>query len=332
MRSVAGSRRGALLATAVLAVVPALAAAGGAGNHAAATSAHDGLSSAGGATHPRCGGQILRGWSCTFDDEFDRSTRDADRLLTRQWAVQQTGNSGYRTGPTAHPACYVNNPRNVWVSHGQLHLRARQTARRFLCLSGGGLTWLVRNSDSFSTRYTAGMVSTFKRFSQIYGRFSVRAKIPKTHLPGLQETLWLWPVNAHRYGGHDASGEIDFAEFFSKFAELDIPRLHYAAPPGSPPAGSTRNVMSARCKIRWNRFNTYTAVWAPGRIELLLNGQRCLLDSYDAMNVRPPAPFDQPFILVLTQALGVTSNAFNPRSTPLPATTQVDWVRVWKRA
>ena len=41
-----------------------------------------------------------------------------------------------------------------------------------------------------------------------------------------------------------------------------------------------------------------------------------------------PAPFDQPFIVALTQALGVGANAVTA-ATPLPATTQIDYVRVW---
>jgi hypothetical protein len=43
-----------------------------------------------------------------------------------------------------------------------------------------------------------------------------------------------------------------------------------------------------------------------------------------------PQPFDQPFIIALTQLLGVSNNAFDPAKTPLPASTQVDYVRVWK--
>jgi hypothetical protein len=43
-----------------------------------------------------------------------------------------------------------------------------------------------------------------------------------------------------------------------------------------------------------------------------------------------PAPFDQPFFLALTQALGIGGNAFNPATTPLPATTQIDYVRIWQ--
>ena len=43
-----------------------------------------------------------------------------------------------------------------------------------------------------------------------------------------------------------------------------------------------------------------------------------------------PKPFDQPFMLSLTQALGIDSNAFVDGTTPLPATTTVDYVRIWK--
>jgi hypothetical protein len=38
-------------------------------------------------------------------------------------------------------------------------------------------------------------------------------------------------------------------------------------------------------------------------------------------------PFNEPFFIALTQALGVGTNAFSSTSTPLPATTEVDWVR-----
>ena len=40
-------------------------------------------------------------------------------------------------------------------------------------------------------------------------------------------------------------------------------------------------------------------------------------------------PFDHPFMIALTQALGVAGNSVTS-ATPLPATTQIDYVRVWK--
>ena len=54
-----------------------------------------------------------------------------------------------------------------------------------------------------------------------------------------------------------------------------------------------------------------------------------------AWSTRPSTgsePFDQPFFIALTQALGVGTNHFTPGTTELPATTQIDWVRAWAPA
>jgi hypothetical protein len=57
-----------------------------------------------------------------------------------------------------------------------------------------------------------------------------------------------------------------------------------------------------------------------------------LVNSWNpAAPLSKPAPFDQPFIIALTQSLGVATTANQPdAATPLPATMQVDYVRVWK--
>ncbi len=65
--------------------------------------------------------------------------------------------------------------------------------------------------------------------------------------------------------------------------------------------------------------------WQRGTITVLYNGNTCLVDN----PTRGAAPFDQPFFIALTQALGVDTNAFSASTTPLPATTQIDWVRAW---
>jgi len=272
-------------------------------------------------------------WRCTFDDEFGPKTHDSNRLRPRWWRAQKTADSAYYTGPPGRQACYFDNPQNVWVAGGSLHLRARELPHQFHCLSGGGVTFLVRDSGSFYTRYTAGMVSTWHRFAQLNGRFAVRAKVPATKMRGLQETLWLFPIDPHKYGNvNEKSGEIDFAEFFSEYSRKTIPYIHYLKDrPGNPPSyDPTRNNNTELCPIHRGKFNTYVAQWSPGRIKIIVNGTTCLIDNYHPWHISPPAPFDQPFFVVLTQALGVGSNAFSPKSTPLPATTEIDWVRIWK--
>jgi beta-glucanase (GH16 family) len=202
------------------------------------------------------------------------------------------------------------------VSDGSLHLTVRKESSPVDC---GGM----------STQYTGGMVSSTGHFSQTYGRFEVRALLPQTTVAGLQETLWLWPVN-YTYGPWPASGEVDFSEFYSQYYWLDVPYIHYDYDPATVDAGTNTNEVTNYCPISLSQYNDYAVTWTPGSFTITINGNQCLTDNYVASNVSPPAPFDQPFFILLTQALGVGTNQFDPTTTPLPATTSVDYVRVWK--
>jgi hypothetical protein len=84
------------------------------------------------------------------------------------------------------------------------------------------------------------------------------------------------------------------------------------------------------CTYDTSAFNTYTVIWQPGNITLQVDGKNCIVDNYSAVGLTGAAPFDQPFFMALTQGLGVGNNAYIDGVTPLPATTQVDYVRVWE--
>lgn len=256
-------------------------------------------------------------WVCSFDDEFDSSTGDATALNTSWWTPQLSATSGYTTGPFGYYVCYVNSPNNISVSGGALHLTVRKEAAPFAC-------------GSATTQYSGGMVSTYGRFSQTYGRFEARALLPQTTASGLQETLWLWPVNSTLYGAWPGSGEVDFSEFYSQYSTLDVPYLHYNYDPSTVNSATNTNVVTNYCPISLSQYNDYAVTWSPGSFTVTINGSPCLTDHYVANNVSSPGPFNQPFFIALTQALGVGTNAFNPSTTPLPATTSIDYVRVWK--
>jgi beta-glucanase (GH16 family) len=248
--------------------------------------------------------------ACTFDDEFNGSSLD-----TSKWVVQLTATSGYTNAGTAR-ACFINSPNNVSLSDGTLNLTVRKELAPFSCRVG---------TTSFLTSYTSGMVSTYGLFSQAYGTFEVRAKLPPSTIRGLQETFWLWPTNSTAYGpSWPASGEIDFAEFYSEFSTLDIPYIHYNATEPDP------NVTASNCTIAAGSFNTYGVQWSPTSLTITYNGQTCLVDHPNpAAPLTGSEPFDKPFLISLTQTLGVGANAFVPGTTPLPSTTQIDWVRAW---
>ncbi len=257
-----------------------------------------------------CGGPLGVGaaqWPCTFDDEFDGTALD-----TTKWVVQRTATSGYHSGAE----CFVDSPNNVSVGDGVLTLTARDEGAPFACDPYG----------IYTTQYTSGMVSSAGRFSQTYGRFEVRAAVPGTSVPGLQESFWLWPVNSTKYGAKwPASGELDIAEIYSQYADRAIPYIHYN------PAVRDPFVTNTHCLVNdVSQMHTYTIDWTPATITISFDGNVCLTDAWvPAAPLVHPQPFDQPFFINLTQALGIVTNAFQPGVTPLPASTKVDYVRVW---
>jgi beta-glucanase (GH16 family) len=273
-------------------------------------------------TPPTCGDEELGPdpaggkWLCTFDDEFDSSTGDAGSLNRTWWTPQVTATSGYATGQSGGWACYVDSPNNVSVSGGTLQLTVRKEQSPFQC-------------GSLTTQFTSGMVSTRSKFDQTYGRFEVRALMPQAALPGLHETLWLYPQNL-TYGPWPASGEVDFAEFYSSTPLLDIPYVHYEYQSSLTDPVTHTNTTTADCPVDPARYNDYAVVWEPGSFTITVNGNTCLIDHYQASGGLPQyAPFDQPFFILLTQALGAGLNAYDPLLTPLPATMSVDYVRAW---
>ena len=132
---------------------------------------------------------------------------------------------------------------------------------------------------------------------------------------------------ADQYGPWPASGEIDIAEVYSVLPDRAIPALHYVSDVFNP------NTWNPYCFLDPSEFHTYVAEWTPASIRISFDGQLCLEDTItNGGGLTAPQPFDKPFFMVLTQALGAAggTNPFDPNVTPLPATMQVDYVRVWE--
>jgi beta-glucanase (GH16 family) len=267
-----------------------------------------------GGSQPRCGAAIAKStggyWQCAFSEDFSGNV-----LNPYKWVAQRTDTTGYTNGPTA---CFMASPNNIQLSNGTLRLIARKESAPFTCKNPYG---------DFTTQYTSGMISTAGgRFSQAYGRFEFRARVSSAQAAGLHSALWLWPVNATKYGAYPASGEIDVAEMYSAYPDRAIPFIHYK------PAEPDPNMTNNSCMIsNLSAFHRYVAEWTQSAIKIIYDGKTCLVDTPSpAAPLVSPQPFDQPFFIALTQALGVGTNAFNAASTPLPAKLEVDYVRVWK--
>lgn len=245
-------------------------------------------------------------WVCTLADNFDGTS-----LNRSLWVPQTSAASGFGS----QDDCYVDSPRNISVSGGALNLTVRQEAAPFTCTTPAG---------AYTTRYTSGMVSTYMRWSQAFGRFEFRAKFPAASTQGLHGALWLWPDDPVRYGAWPLSGEIDVAEVYSLYNDRAIPYVHY----WPARASQTNNY----CLLKVTNWHTYTLEWTTTSITISFDGKVCVNETISpAAPLVAPQPFDQPFMVALTQGLGVYGNRLDPtRPPPFPATMQVDFVHVWR--
>jgi beta-glucanase (GH16 family) len=242
---------------------------------------------------------------CTFDDEFNGTTVDG-----KKWYPITTAATGFHSGPE----CFMLSTNNISEGDGVLRLTARKEAAPFTCKTPTG---------GYTTQYTSGALNTLGRFSQTYGRYEIRAKFPAATVAGIQSSLWMLPVS-NTYGPWPTNGEIDIAEQYSLYPDRAIPYVHY-----SPAGGYDPNATNNFCKITPNQFHTFVLQWTTSAILISYDGAICVYDTWNpAPPLVKPAPFDQPFLIVLSQLLGIDANAVTD-ATELPATTQIDYVRVW---
>lgn len=260
---------------------------------------------------PDCGAKVLKpdgqAWQCTFADDFGGKALDATK-----WQPLTTEATNLR----GDGDCWVGDSANIAVGDGFLRLTSRREDKAFTCTMADGTT--------DQTQISSGSVSSYGRFAQAYGRWDIRARFPEVTLPGSQGRLWLTP-QSDSYGAWPASGEIDFAEYYSLYPDRVLPYIHYNL------SDDDTTVTNTRCYVTdpW-AFHTYSMIWTAGRIVITIDGVTCVDHKIHAADpLSGSQPFDKPFVVNLTQAMGVGMNA-PIAGTPLPLTTEVDYVRVWK--
>ena len=272
------------------------------------------------------------GWKQVWSDEFD--SKDIDRT---KWDFD-TGNGFYdydanqwiRGWGNDELQYYTRKPDNAFVKDGMLHIRARKESRH-----GCG--------------YTSARLKTRKRdgsplFRQKYGRFEFRAKLPTGK--GVWPALWMLPQE-EKYGGWPASGEIDVMEARGQEPTKVLGTLHFGSRWPAKAHVSEEYVLPHAGTIA--DFHVYAVEWEPGEVRWSVDGHQYAAQSFwwssakadGAAGADPekeadlypwPAPFDQPFFLVMNVAVGGEFLGKPDPTTVFPAEMLVDYVRVYEQA
>lgn len=174
-------------------------------------------------------------------------------------------------------------------------------------------------------------------FAQKYGKFEFRAKLPAGK--GIWPALWMLPA-AEKYGPWAASGEIDVMEAKGHEPGRVHGTIHFGGPwPLNDHLGREHRFATGGI----TDFHTYAVEWEPGEIRWLVDGNVYSTQNHwwstskTGKSVKEadwnawPAPFDQPFYLVMNVAVGGRFPGNPEKATPFPATMEVDYVRVYEK-
>ena len=181
--------------------------------------------------------------------------------------------------------------------------------------------------------YTSGRISTQNLKTFTYGRFEVRAKVPNGQ--GYLPAFWLMANDENVYGQWPRCGEIDCMEVMGQDTNKLYGTIHY----GNPHAESQGTYTIEDGKESFSDdFHTFTCDWEPGKITWYVDGIKYHEESNwhstteGQGTLTYPAPFDQPFYIILNLAVG-GSWVGNPNEETSFVNNPfvVDYVRVYQK-
>lgn len=257
-------------------------------------------------------------WTLVWSDEFNGSAVDPQKwkfeIGNGQTTVDgvTTGNPGWGNGELEY---YTSRPENAKVQDGKLVI-----------------TPLKEEYEGL--QYTSARLKTADLFSKKYGKFEARIKLPTGK--GLWPAFWMMPQSS-AYGTWAASGEIDIMEGKGSRPNNVSGAIHYGEQwPNNTYTGKEYSFPESG---RIDQYHTYGLEWEPGEIRWYVDGQlyQTQNDWFSKSANQPannayPAPFDQPFYMILNLAIGGHFDG-NPTDETVfgsANTMEVDYVRVYE--
>lgn len=260
-----------------------------------------------------CGNPIIGDYVITWCDEFtgEGPNVNAFGVDLDKWEFQLgTGTAFGLIGWGNNEAQYYREE-NARVEDGRLIIEARL--------------------ESFGGRnYTSTRMRTEPHFSQLYGRFEAKIKLPVGN--GLWPAFWMMPQD-NVYGGWAASGEIDIMEARGRQPDRSIAALHFGGSwPNNTHTHATYHFPPGQSIAD---FNVYAIEWEEGIIRWYVNDNLIKTSTnWFTQGHAFPAPFDQEFHMILNLAIGGTFDGGNLPPDSLfnnPVLMEVEYVRVYQR-
>ena len=244
-------------------------------------------------------------WVLTWSDEFDGP--DGSAPDPAKWSAE-TGGGGWGNNELEY---YTAGRANSRVEKGKLVIDALQEK--------------FTGSDGVSREYTSARLKTGKLFTQKYGRFEARIRIPKGQ--GMWPAFWMLGDDISA-AGWPKCGEIDIMENVGFEPGKIHGTIHGPGYSGGKSLGAPYAVASGDVA---DDFRVFGVEWEPNEIRFYVDGHLYETRTPADLPVGTRWVFDHPFFLILNVAVGGGWPGNPDASTKFPQEMLVDYVRVYSR-
>ncbi len=220
--------------------------------------------------------EIPEGYHLVWADEFE-----GDSLSEDDWNYE-THEKGWVNHELQE---YVASDEYAFVRNGELVIRP------------------VKEETDGNVSYKSGRVNTQNKHDLKYGRFEARIKVPKGK--GFLPAFWMMPQDEDHYGQWPKCGEIDIMEVLGDSTKVNYGTLHFGEP-----HKQTQGSFSLGDGDFADEYHVFAVEWEPGEIRWYCDGELYhstsdWFSSLEGEEEKPyPAPFDQPFHVILNVAVG----------------------------
>src|SRR6266702_4593172 len=245
-------------------------------------------------------------WTMVWNDEFN--TADGSAPDSSKWTYD-LGGGGWGNQELE---TYTNLSENVQISSGNLVITA------------------VQKTSGTTTSYTSARLKTQGLFSQQYGRFEARIKIPAGQ--GMWPAFWMLGNNITT-AGWPTCGEIDIMENIGKEPGTVHGSLRGPGGPGttSGTSDATSIFTLPAGQAFADDFHLFAVEWGPGVVRFYVDSKLYATFSESQWPAGSTWVFDHPFFIILNVAVGGNWPGSPDSTTVFPQPMLVDYVRVYTK-
>ena len=246
-------------------------------------------------------------WKLVWSDEFDGP--NGSPVDRSKWAFD-IGGKGWGNQELES---YTDRNENASVHDGNLVIKA--------------ISEKYTGADGVTRNYTSARLKTIGKFSQTYGRFEARIKIP--YGQGFWPAFWMLGDDIDKVGW-PACGEIDIMENIGKEPAIIHGSIHG---PGYVGDTGIEAPYTLPGKQRFaDDFHVFAVEWDPDSVSFFVDRDRYVRRTRADLQPGWKWVFDKPNFLILNLAVGGDWPGNPDSTTVFPQAMLVDYVRVYQRS